>query len=75
MLFVDKGETGVVPVTPVETVVDTTAAGDSFNAGLFAGLADGASMAEAIALACRLSGLVVQGKGALVPVNPEAVKV
>jgi len=66
-------ETGVVSVIPVDEVVDTTAAGDSFNAGVFAGLADDYSVADAIALACRLSGLVVQGKGALVPVNPEAL--
>ena len=74
VLFVEKGETGIVPVTAISEVVDTTAAGDSFNAGVFAGLASGSSLADAIALACRLSGLVVQGKGALVPVNAEALE-
>ena len=73
VLFVENGKTGIVPVTPISEVVDTTAAGDSFNAGVFAGLIDGRPLADAVALACRLSGLVVQGKGALVPVNPEAV--
>lgn len=75
VLFVENGTTGIVPVTPISEVVDTTAAGDSFNAGVFAGLFSGRSLAEAIALACRLSGLVVQGKGALVPVNPQALDV
>ncbi len=75
VLFVEPGNKGIVPVTPIAQVVDTTAAGDSFNAGVFAGLSDGRPLDEAIALACRLSGLVVQGKGALVPVNPEAVDI
>ncbi len=74
VLFVEDGATGIVPVIAISEVVDTTAAGDSFNAGVFAGLADGQTLNDSIALACRLSGLVVQGKGALVPVNPEAVK-
>lgn len=73
VLFVEAGKSGVVPVTPIAEVVDTTAAGDSFNAGVFAGLIDGRTLEDSIALACRLSGLVVQGKGALVPVNPEAI--
>lgn len=68
VLFHAHGQRGTVPVTPVANVVDTTAAGDSFNAGVFAGLAQGQPLPKAIAGACALSARVVQGKGALVPV-------
>lgn len=64
-----EGQTGGVPVAPVPRVVDTTAAGDSFNAGLLAGLAEGAALPDAIARGCRIAGQVVQGRGALVPVD------
>ena len=60
-------------VPPLSSVVDTTAAGDSFNAAILAGLADGAALADSIAHACRVAGKVVQGKGALVEVDPAAL--
>lgn len=59
-----------VPVTPVDQLVDSTAAGDSFNAGIIAGHALGLSLASGISFACALSREVVQQKGALVEVNP-----
>ncbi|GIX14726.1 MAG: 2-dehydro-3-deoxygluconokinase [Paracoccaceae bacterium] len=65
-------ETGSVAVPPVARVVDTTAAGDSFNAAILAGLIAGDPVAAAIALACRLAGHVIQGRGALVPFDPVA---
>ena len=52
--------------TPAENVVDTTAAGDSFNAGLIAALARGESLAEGIARAAALSARVIAARGALV---------
>ena len=66
---------GTVTVPPVANVIDTTAAGDSFNAALLAGLADGVSLEESIATACQLSGAVVQARGALVPVNSSMSRV
>lgn len=68
VLFADGGESGEVSVKPVEKVVDTTAAGDSFNAGVFAGLAAGLGMADAIHEGCKLAAQVVQARGALVAV-------
>lgn len=65
--YLADGERGEVAVQALTTVVDTTAAGDSFNAGVFAGLAQGNSLPEAIAQGCVLARHVVQGKGALVP--------
>ncbi|WP_353471408.1 sugar kinase [Salipiger sp. H15] len=51
----------------VANVVDTTAAGDSFAAGLLAGLARGKAPQEAAAEAMRLAAKVIQARGALVP--------
>ncbi|MEL6689006.1 MAG: sugar kinase [Pseudomonadota bacterium] len=64
--YLADGERGQVAVKALSSVVDTTAAGDSFNAGVFAGLAKGDSLPEAIAQGCALARHVVQGKGALV---------
>ncbi len=66
VLFAEGATFGEVPVTALDRVTDTTAAGDSFNAGLFAGHAAGKSLPEGIAYACALSRVVVQHKGALV---------
>lgn len=54
--------------TPAPKVVDTTAAGDSFNAGFLAAWLQGGSLAEAAQAGMALSARVVQGKGALVSV-------
>lgn len=65
-----QGEThGRTAVPPLSSVVDTTAAGDSFNAAILAGIQENMPLADSIACACRLAGQVVQGKGALVPVD------
>lgn len=52
---------------PVETVVDSTAAGDSFDAGLLAALVTGAPLEEAVGRAMALSAAVIQRRGALAP--------
>lgn len=70
VIYRHEGQEGVVPVDPVTSVVDTTAAGDSFNAAILAGLARQAPLSSVIAKACRLAGQVVQGTGALVPIEP-----
>ena len=64
---------GTATVPALAKVVDTTAAGDSFNAGLLAGLNNGVPLAQSIAAACQLSGQVVQARGALVPVIPPTI--
>ncbi|MBJ3764049.1 sugar kinase [Maribius pontilimi] len=51
------------PVTPT----DTTAAGDSFAAGVLAGLATGTPLEDAVRRAMALSAQVIQHPGALVP--------
>lgn len=51
---------------PVEVVVDTTAAGDSFNAGFAASRLTGKTQAEAAALGSALAAEVVQHRGAII---------
>lgn len=53
--------------SPVKTVIDTTAAGDSFAAGLLSGLATGNGLQDAARSAMDLAGKVIQAHGALVP--------
>jgi 2-dehydro-3-deoxygluconokinase len=61
------GASGEVTPPAVSAIIDTTAAGDSFNAGFLAGMDDGASTADAIMAAARVAGQVIGRKGALVP--------
>ena len=57
------------PVTVREQVVDTTAAGDSFNAGYIAARLCGCDIATAVRSGQSLAGLVIQYPGAIIPRN------
>lgn len=58
-----------VAVQPVQHVVDTTAAGDSFAGGYLSRRLVGASALEAAACGNRLAAQVVQHRGAIIPVE------
>ena len=73
VLICEGAAYGEVPVSPVDALIDTTAAGDSFNAGVFARIAAGDTIANGVAYACALSRCVVQERGALVPFDPETL--
>jgi 2-dehydro-3-deoxygluconokinase len=63
--FETDRESGLLPVAPAPAV-DTTGAGDSFNGAYLAARLGGATVAEAISLAQRVSAAVVGKRGALV---------
>ncbi len=75
VLFQQQGEVKRVNVEPASTVLDTTAAGDSFNAALLASFMKSIDFEEGIKAGCQLAGQVVRQKGALVPVDFELRKV
>lgn len=54
------------PAVPVKKVVDTTAAGDSFNGGYLAARLAGQAPQQAAALAAALAAFVVEHTGAIV---------
>ena len=60
---------GTVTCTPptVARVIDSTAAGDSFGAGLLAARATGATLGTAMSRAAHLAAQVIQHPGALAP--------
>ncbi len=60
------GEICRVDPEPLEEIVDTTAAGDSFNAAALAALLAGEGLDAAITAGCRLAAKVVTQRGALV---------
>lgn len=56
-----------IATIPAEQVVDTTSAGDAFNAGFLAGWLTGADIERAARMGHRLAGVVIQHKGAIIP--------
>lgn len=56
-----------LPAKSVKKIIDTTAAGDSFNAGYIAGKIAGLSMKEAAEWGMLLASKVIQFRGAIIP--------
>ena len=61
------GDCSEVPPPHVVEPLDTTAAGDSFNAGYLAARINGASPREAALAGHRLAGAVIMSPGAVIP--------
>lgn len=57
------------PVEATDEVIDTTAAGDSFNGAYFAALLGGMSTSDAIGAAQKCAAQVIRHKGALIPIS------
>ena len=69
------GELEAIATTPVEVVIDTTSAGDSFNAGFLAGYLQDKDAQQCSRQGHQLAGIVIQHKGAIIPTQAtEAVR-
>lgn len=66
MMGIFKGKSCFIPVSVVENIVDTTSAGDSFNAGYLAAKQMGYSLPAAIEYAAKIAAIVIQHHGAIV---------
>ncbi|MBI6529248.1 sugar kinase [Proteus vulgaris] len=56
-----------IPATNVEHIVDTTSAGDAFNAGFLAGYLNHLTILQSAEMGHLLAGRVIQHKGAIIP--------
>jgi 2-dehydro-3-deoxygluconokinase len=65
-LTADQTSPQIVEVTPVENVVDTTSAGDSFNGAFIGAQLAGQSLESSVKLANEVAGFVIQHTGAIV---------
>ena len=64
--FISNQGIGTHPVQPIEKVVDSTAAGDSFNSEILAGILRKIPLTEAIINGANLAKKVIMGHGALI---------
>ncbi len=67
VLLQREGELTAIDVPPVSSVVDTTGAGDSFNAGYLAARLQGATPEQSIAAGNRCAARVIGHRGAIIP--------
>ncbi len=68
-----SGESQPIPCPATITPIDTTAAGDSFNAGYLARRLAGDKPIASAVFAHRLAGIVIQHRGAIVPPTATSV--
>ncbi len=69
MLALDNGKITRFEPTPVSEVVDSTAAGDSFNAAFLASLLESGNLIKALAAGAELAAAVIGQRGALIEIG------
>jgi len=62
-----EGKLSTYPVTQQEKITDTTAAGDSFNAGYISARLCGHGVQSSIKVGCSLADIVIRHPGAIIP--------
>ena len=69
LLLANSEKSKSVPVQPVNDIIDTTAAGDSFNAGYISARIHGLEPTDATHLGAKLAARVIQHPGAIIPLS------
>lgn len=65
-IIIANGEEIRVPVPPVKNIVDTTGAGDTFNAGYLAARLNGKSAADSARQGIRCAGIIIRYRGGVI---------
>ncbi|MGR5096529.1 sugar kinase [Vibrio maritimus] len=68
-LVIANDSANYVAPKPVDNVIDTTAAGDSFSAGYLAKRLTGGDALASAAMGHKVAGTVIQHRGAIIPKN------
>jgi 2-dehydro-3-deoxygluconokinase len=66
VISIDNGKESYSPVVPVDNIVDSTSAGDSFNGAYLAARIKGQGVLEAVKFASEVAALVIQHSGAII---------
>lgn len=62
----ENGKQTFIPTVPIENVIDTTSAGDSFNAGFLSGYLQNKPLDVCCQQGNQVAGIVIQHKGAII---------
>jgi 2-dehydro-3-deoxygluconokinase len=65
-IIISEGKELCIPVPPVANVIDTTGAGDTFNAGYLAGRLMGKSLEDSAKQGIRCAGIIIRHRGAII---------
>ncbi|WP_134014652.1 sugar kinase [Litoreibacter halocynthiae] len=71
--YIHDGISHHIEPPSISNIIDTTSAGDSFNAGFFAALDHATSIEDKILFASKIAGQVIGRRGALVPIDPKQI--